>query len=145
MLLKSNSAIFLLLTLGQWATLCIYLLYSVCKIVNACCLLCCRDEKIAIMRDKHSALMRPVVFALDHVCSITAAPAETPHETWFQQTYGNAIVSALERLRNPANPANPASSWLSFKQVCEDLFLCTCVYLLNFWFMIPREVHLHEC
>lgn len=81
------------------------------------CFLCCRDEKIAIMREKHSALMRPVVFALDHVCSITAAPAETPHETWFQQTYGSDIISALERLKNPTNPANPSSSWLPFKQV----------------------------
>uniref|UniRef100_A0A665V5R4 non-specific serine/threonine protein kinase n=1 Tax=Echeneis naucrates TaxID=173247 RepID=A0A665V5R4_ECHNA len=80
-----------------------------------------RDEKIAIMREKHSALMRPVVFALDHVCSITAAPAETPHETWFQQTYGDAITTALERLRNPANPANPASSWLPFKQIMISL------------------------
>lgn len=81
------------------------------------CLLRCRDEKIAIMREKHSALMRPVVFALDHVCSITAAPAETPHEVWFQQTYGSDIIFALERLRNPTNPAIPASSWLPFKQV----------------------------
>ncbi|XP_013880332.1 serine/threonine-protein kinase SMG1 isoform X3 [Austrofundulus limnaeus] len=80
-----------------------------------------RDEKIAIMREKHSALMRPVVFALDHVCSITAASAETPHETWFQQTYGDAITSALERLKNPANPANPASSWLPFKQIMMSL------------------------
>ncbi|KAM6905670.1 serine/threonine-protein kinase SMG1 [Xenentodon cancila] len=80
-----------------------------------------RDEKIAIMREKHSALMRPVVFALDHVCSITAAPAETPHETWFQQTYGDAITSALERLKNPVNPANPASSWLPFKQIMMSL------------------------
>ncbi|XP_076000329.1 serine/threonine-protein kinase SMG1 isoform X2 [Genypterus blacodes] len=80
-----------------------------------------RDEKIAIMREKHSALMRPVVFALDHVCSITAAPAETPHETWFQQTYGDAIASALDRLRNPQNPANPANSWLPFKQIMLSL------------------------
>uniref|UniRef100_A0A667Z9R8 non-specific serine/threonine protein kinase n=1 Tax=Myripristis murdjan TaxID=586833 RepID=A0A667Z9R8_9TELE len=80
-----------------------------------------RDEKIAIMREKHSALMRPVVFALDHVRSITGAPAETPHETWFQQTYGDAITSALERLRNPHNPANPASSWLPFKQIMLSL------------------------
>ncbi|XP_029946461.1 serine/threonine-protein kinase SMG1 isoform X1 [Salarias fasciatus] len=80
-----------------------------------------RDEKIAIMREKHSALMRPVVFALDHVCSITAAAAETPHETWFQQTYGDAITAALERLRSPNNPANPASSWLPFKQIMMSL------------------------
>lgn len=79
------------------------------------------------MREKHSALMRPVVFALDHVCSITSAPSETPHETWFQQTYGDAITSALERLKNPTNPANPASSWLPFKQVCV-CFSCVCTY-----------------
>ncbi|KAF7654424.1 hypothetical protein LDENG_00070090 [Lucifuga dentata] len=62
-----------------------------------------RDEKVAIMREKHSALVRPVVFALDH------------------QTYGDAITSALERLRNPQNPANPASSWLPFKQIMISL------------------------
>ncbi|KAK7938455.1 hypothetical protein WMY93_001781 [Mugilogobius chulae] len=80
-----------------------------------------RDEKVAIMREKHSALMRPVVFALEHVCSITSAPVETPHEQWFQQTYGEAINSALERLRTPHNPASPASSWMPFKQIMLNL------------------------
>ncbi|XP_030645489.1 serine/threonine-protein kinase SMG1 isoform X2 [Chanos chanos] len=80
-----------------------------------------KDEKVAIMREKHSALMRPVVFALDHVRSITAAPAETPHETLFQDTYGEAIHSALEKLRSPLNPANPASSWMPFKQIMLSL------------------------
>ncbi|KAL0992596.1 hypothetical protein UPYG_G00095530 [Umbra pygmaea] len=92
------------------------------KHCNSMCLfLCVREEKAAIMREKHSALMRPVVFALDHVRSITAAPAETPHETWFQQTYGDSITSALERLKNPHNPANPASSWVPFKQIMLSL------------------------
>ncbi|KAK6476140.1 serine/threonine-protein kinase SMG1-like isoform X1 [Huso huso] len=80
-----------------------------------------KEEKIAIMREKHSALMKPVVFALEHVRSITAAPAETPHETWFQETFGNAIDNSLERLRNPSNPANPASSWVPFKQIMLSL------------------------
>ncbi|XP_028978964.2 serine/threonine-protein kinase SMG1 isoform X1 [Esox lucius] len=80
-----------------------------------------KEEKVAIMREKHSALMRPVVFALDHVRSITAATAETPHETWFQQTYGDAITAALERLKSPHNPANPASSWIPFKQIMLSL------------------------
>ena len=83
--------------------------------------------------------MRPVVFALDHACSITEAPAETPHENWFQQTYGDAIVSALERLRNPTNPANPASSWLPFKQVCVWVFLCIWI-IINF-----TGIHLQTC
>lgn len=69
------------------------------------------------MREKHTALMKPIVFALEHVRSITAAPAETPHEKWFQDTYGEAIENALEKLKNPLNPAKPGSSWLPFKEV----------------------------
>lgn len=76
-----------------------------------------REEKIAIMREKHTALMKPIVFALEHVRSITAAPAETPHEKWFQDNYGDAIENALEKLKNPLNPAKPGSSWLPFKEV----------------------------
>lgn len=98
------------------------------------------------MREKHSALMRPVVFALDHVCSITSAAAETPHETWFQQTYGDAINSALERLKNPHNPANPASSWLPFKQVCVRFTKGSKpprVFVLSP--AVYRETHSHAC
>ncbi|XP_073447222.1 serine/threonine-protein kinase SMG1 isoform X3 [Aquarana catesbeiana] len=80
-----------------------------------------KEEKIAIMREKHTALMKPIVFALEHVCSITLAPAETPHEKWFQDTYGEAIENALEKLRNPSNPANPGNSWMPFKQVMLSL------------------------
>ncbi|KAM4698242.1 serine/threonine-protein kinase SMG1 [Rhinophrynus dorsalis] len=80
-----------------------------------------KEEKIAIMREKHTALMKPIVFALEHVCSITSAPAETPHEKWFQDTYGEAIETALEKLRNPSNPANPGNSWMPFKQVMLNL------------------------
>lgn len=79
-----------------------------------------REEKIAIMREKHTALMKPIVFALEHVCSITSTPAETPHEKWFQDTYGEAIENALEKLRNPSNPANPGNSWMPFKQVFQN-------------------------
>ncbi|XP_062915129.1 serine/threonine-protein kinase SMG1 isoform X2 [Mobula hypostoma] len=80
-----------------------------------------KDEKMAIMREKHTALMKPVVFALEHVCSITSAPAETPHEKWFQDTYGEPINNALEKLKTPSNPANPSSSWLPFKQIMLNL------------------------
>ncbi|KAG9477052.1 hypothetical protein GDO78_002442 [Eleutherodactylus coqui] len=80
-----------------------------------------KEEKIAIMREKHTALMKPIVFALEHVCSITSAPAETPHEKWFQDNYGEAIENALEKLRNPSNPANPGNSWMPFKQIMLSL------------------------
>lgn len=80
-----------------------------------------REEKIAIMREKHTALMKPIVFALEHVRSITAAPAETPHEKWFQDNYGDAIENALEKLKTPSNPAKPGSSWIPFKEVQKCL------------------------
>ncbi|XP_075035849.1 serine/threonine-protein kinase SMG1 [Mixophyes fleayi] len=80
-----------------------------------------KEEKIAIMREKHTALMKPIVFALEHVCGITSVPAETPHEKWFQDNYGEAIENALEKLRNPSNPANPGNSWMPFKQIMLSL------------------------
>ncbi|KAK1344851.1 hypothetical protein QTO34_013555 [Cnephaeus nilssonii] len=80
-----------------------------------------REEKIAIMREKHTALMKPIVFALEHVRSITAAPAETPHEKWFQDNYGDAIENALEKLKTPLNPAKPGSSWIPFKEIMLSL------------------------
>lgn len=90
------------------------------------------------MREKHTALMKPIVFALEHVRSITAAPAETPHEKWFQDNYGEAIENALEKLKNPLNPAKPGSSWLPFKEVlharrvqCRDT-CCTMCLTLSF-------------
>lgn len=89
------------------------------------------------MREKHTALMKPIVFALEHVRSITAAPAETPHEKWFQDNYGDAIENALEKLKNPLNPAKPGSSWLPFKEVlharervqCRDICCSVCLTL----------------
>ncbi|XP_064415220.1 serine/threonine-protein kinase SMG1 [Latimeria chalumnae] len=80
-----------------------------------------KEEKMAIMREKHTALMKPVVFALEHVCSITTAPAETPHEKWFQDNYGEPIENALEKLKNPSNPANPGNSWMPFKMIMQSL------------------------
>lgn len=85
------------------------------------CVFLVREEKIAIMREKHTALMKPIVFALEHVRSITAAPAETPHEKWFQDNYGDAIENALEKLKTPLNPAKPGSSWIPFKEVLRNL------------------------
>ncbi|XP_032817004.1 serine/threonine-protein kinase SMG1 isoform X1 [Petromyzon marinus] len=80
-----------------------------------------KEEKLAIMREKHTALMKPVVFALEHAHSITSAPPETPHERWFQDTYGASISAALERLKNPPNPASPGASWAPFRQLLQSL------------------------
>jgi hypothetical protein len=54
---------------------------------------------------------------MERLHEITSQPPETPHEAWFQQTYGEMIHNALERLKNPSNPAHPHASWQLFKQV----------------------------
>lgn len=64
------------------------------------------------------------LYILEHVAEVTCVAAETGHERWFQETYGQLIEDALERLRNPQDPSQPHTSWTLFKQVdiCIILF-----------------------
>ncbi|XP_070580922.1 serine/threonine-protein kinase SMG1-like [Ptychodera flava] len=80
-----------------------------------------KDEKMAIIREKHNAILRPTVYALEQVQAITKQPAETPNEKWFQENYSESINKAMESLQNPSNPANPHSSWSKFKQLHHSL------------------------
>ncbi|KAK0144339.1 Serine/threonine-protein kinase SMG1 [Merluccius polli] len=83
---------------------------------------------LGVLQQQHMHVLRRIQQLEEEWCSpwsTSAAsrlrPAETPHETWFQQTYKDAISSALERLRSPHNPAIPASSWAPFKQIMLSL------------------------
>lgn len=62
------------------------------------------------------------VYMMERLHEITIQATETPHEKWFQDTYGQQITSALEKLKNPPNPSHPRASWHPFKQVT-----CSCV------------------
>ncbi|XP_041362847.1 serine/threonine-protein kinase SMG1-like [Gigantopelta aegis] len=76
-----------------------------------------KEDKIAIIREKHRTVMKPTVYTIERLHEITSQPAETPHEKWFQTTYGQLIENALERLLNPSNPSHPHASWQLFKQI----------------------------
>lgn len=62
-------------------------------------------------------LILQTVYTMERLVDVTAQAAETPHEQWFQSTYGCTISEALNRLKNPTNPSNPHVSWQLFKQV----------------------------
>ena len=72
---------------------------------------------------------------MERLVDVTSQVAETPHEEWFQTTYGRTISEALNRLKNPNNPSNPHASWQLFKQVSfvhKLIFPSLCfIYLLS--------------
>ncbi|XP_077868684.1 serine/threonine-protein kinase SMG1-like [Saccoglossus kowalevskii] len=80
-----------------------------------------KEEKMAIIREKHNAILKPTVYALEQVQAITSQPADTPNEKWFQDNYTETINKSMESLKNPSHPANPLGSWNKFKQLHHSL------------------------
>ncbi|XP_052059400.1 serine/threonine-protein kinase SMG1-like isoform X1 [Mytilus californianus] len=80
-----------------------------------------KDEKLAIIREKHKTIMKPTLYALEKLQEITSQPPETPQEEWFKDTYGKLIDAAIVKLRNPTNPSHPNNSWQLFKQLHASL------------------------
>jgi len=60
---------------------------------------------------------------MERLNEITNQPTETPHEKWFQDTYGQQIKNALDKLKNPPNSSHPRASWHPFKQVRKTIQL----------------------
>eukprot|EP00118_Oscarella_pearsei_P002798 m.11633 g.11633 ORF g.11633 m.11633 type:complete len:3440 (+) comp23529_c0_seq1:72-10391(+) len=81
-----------------------------------------KEEKIHIMGDKHAAVMKPVIVALEKIYEYTAQEPETPHEEWFQKTYGNMLEKARDGLKKPKDLRKPGSCWEGFKQFHQALF-----------------------
>ncbi|OWF37806.1 serine/threonine-protein kinase SMG1-like [Mizuhopecten yessoensis] len=80
-----------------------------------------KDEKLAIIKEKHRTIMKPTLYTMEKLQEITSEVPETPHEEWFHDTYGKLINAAMEKLRNPTNPSHPNSSWQHFKQLHSSL------------------------
>lgn len=126
------------------------------------------QEKTALIAEKHRIILKPVrtmtfnkfclklhlkfstfykyfqvVFVLEQLHSITSVPPQTPHETWFQEKFGNPIKVALEKLKNPADPRKPMDSWHSFKAVHAKLqkvtFLDQLLLFLNIMFLMTYK------
>ena len=62
-------------------------------------------DKARILGEKYSAIMAPVVAALERHERALSAPAGTPHERAFQQTTGRALRAAIADFRAPISSA----------------------------------------
>ncbi|XP_072167614.1 serine/threonine-protein kinase SMG1-like [Diadema setosum] len=74
-------------------------------------------QKRALMMKKHQAIMRPIVFTLEQLHSITSKQAETPNEKAFQETFLGQLELAIKAIKYPENPEQPQPSWAPFKQL----------------------------
>ncbi|UYV62499.1 SMG1 [Cordylochernes scorpioides] len=79
------------------------------------------EERAQLITDKHYVFVRPLVFLLEQLHTITSQKPETPHEVWFQETFGQIIEETLEGIRSPSNPAKPQQAWHLYKQLHQRL------------------------
>ncbi|CAH1794898.1 unnamed protein product [Owenia fusiformis] len=80
-----------------------------------------KEEKSAIIREKHKTVLKPTVYTIERLREITSNTPETGHEQWFQNSFSKTIDDAFNKLSNPNNPCNPQSSWQTFKQLHHTL------------------------
>lgn len=78
-------------------------------------------QKSGLIKEKHSALMKPLFYALERLHKITSQQPETPHEQAFQNNFGAQINKAIDALKNPVNPSAPEQSWELAKQLYQTL------------------------
>ncbi|KAF5303932.1 hypothetical protein FQA39_LY01717 [Lamprigera yunnana] len=74
-----------------------------------------QDEKISLITEKYRIIMKPIIFVLEQLQSVTSVEPETPHEKLFQERYSDVIKDVLERLKSPDHPDKPQESWQPLK------------------------------
>jgi PI-3-kinase-related kinase SMG-1 len=82
------------------------------------------SEKRRLLREKHAAILKPVLVSLESLQRRTLAQGATsPHEVSFLRLYGPRIEAALEMLRNPKvqEDYDPLKVWQPFEDVLLNL------------------------
>lgn len=74
-----------------------------------------KDEKISLITEKYRIIMKPIIFILEQLQSVTSVDPETPHEKQFQERYCDVVKEVLEKLKNPDHPDKPQESWQPLK------------------------------
>ncbi|KAH9620587.1 hypothetical protein KSS87_005701 [Heliosperma pusillum] len=80
------------------------------------------SEKVKINAAKYSAMMAPIVVALERRLSLVSRKAETPHERWFQDEYKEPIKSAILAFKTPPPSASSLGDvWRPFDSIAASL------------------------
>ncbi|KAM3294171.1 hypothetical protein ACQJBY_037207 [Aegilops geniculata] len=79
-------------------------------------------EKNKINAAKYSAIMTPIVVALERRLASTSREPRTPHETWFHKEYNAQLRSAITSLKvPPGSPAALGEIWRPFDSIAASL------------------------
>ncbi|KAK1300358.1 Serine/threonine-protein kinase TOR [Acorus calamus] len=80
------------------------------------------SEKSKINAAKYSAMMAPIIVALERRLASTSREPETDHERWFQKDYGEQLKSALSTFKTPpASAAALGDIWRPFDAVAASI------------------------
>lgn len=81
-----------------------------------------QGEKNKINAAKYSAMMAPVVVALERRLASTSRKPETPHEIWFHEEYREQLKSAILTFKTPpASSAALGDVWRPFDNIAASL------------------------
>ncbi|KAL5855729.1 hypothetical protein ACOSQ4_005531 [Xanthoceras sorbifolium] len=81
-----------------------------------------QSEKKKINAAKYSAMMAPIVVALERRLASTSRKPETPHEVWFHEQYTEQIKSAILSFKTPpASAAALGDVWRPFASIAASL------------------------
>ncbi|KAK6240492.1 hypothetical protein SCA6_005881 [Theobroma cacao] len=81
-----------------------------------------QSEKNKINAAKYSAMMAPIVVALERRLASTSTKPETPHELWFHQEYKEQLKSAILSFKTPpASAAALGDVWRPFDNIAASL------------------------
>ncbi|KAJ1410449.1 Serine/threonine-protein kinase SMG1 [Sesbania bispinosa] len=81
-----------------------------------------QNEKNKINSARYSAMMAPIVVALERRLASTSRKPETPHEAWFQEEYKDQLKSAIVSFRTPpASSAALGDAWRPFDSIAASL------------------------
>ncbi|KAK7264351.1 hypothetical protein RJT34_31958 [Clitoria ternatea] len=81
-----------------------------------------QNEKNKINSARYSAMMAPIVVALERRLASTSRKPETPHEAWFQEEYNDQLKSAIVSFKiPPTSSAALGDVWRPFDSIAASL------------------------
>ncbi|CAN8270818.1 unnamed protein product [Cochlearia groenlandica] len=80
-----------------------------------------QSEKNKINAAKYSAMMSPIVVALERRLASTSKKPETSHEVWFYEEYIERIKSAISTFKIPPSHAALGEVWRTFDSISASL------------------------
>lgn len=80
------------------------------------------SEKNKINAAKYSAMMAPIIVALERRMTSTSRKPETPHELWFHEEYREQLKSAIVAFKTPpASASSIGDVWRPFDNIAASL------------------------